>query len=1188
MRTSLKFIFLVYTACYLTSALTCYSQCTPPNFSIPSNGCINEQLSIVNESTDVTDLFEWDFCDGDLFNVPNGNQLSQITQLNGLTGIQLATENDNHYIFLTGRTGNHLVRLDLGNNLLNPNPSVVNLGSLGGVLNGPIGIRILKEHDNWYGLVYNSGNDNLVRISFGASLANNSPVAENVVKAFGGVNNGFDLKTINGQTIAAITNPSTNKVTLIDFGNSINNNPVDPTNILTSNAMPGASLLRGISLIQMCNNWYGFAVTSGNRKIYRLDFGANLFSVPSIVDITGTFSGVENFVDIKVFHEAGSYIGFILTTQGVIYKLDFGVSIVNLPAKVNLGNLGVISSTLYFDFVANSSRNYFFTGNTGTRHIYRGDFPDNCSSSVPVSNEFWPHGVKYLASGNYFTTLKSTTSSGVENHLTKSITIQDLQAPNISISSYGVCKSNSVQFNFDSDPALTSVLWEFGDGATSGMASPSHIYTTSGEYLIKFNGTAQNGCNNYTSKRLKIYDDPVPGFNVVSGLVCTHNNYLFSNTTLDNFDGNLSYQWLENDQLIGTDRDLNYEFTTTGVKEIKLITSIPGCSSEIAQTIPSVMDGPELDFLIEGHCEVGEVSFTNYSPGDVVSFDWDFGDGQSSYEINPTHIYQLTGNFQVTLQANSPNGCQNTKTKPITIYSKPQPNFQLELPPFSCSGMPSQFTDLSPSPVDSNIIGWSWSFGDDGSGTNTSTLKNPTHIYDNAGQYDVTLTAETNYGCMDSITKTVTIAQTPAVEILNTPACDDVPTTFSTSSSSDLQSWNWQIGITQFSIPEPTYLFTNPGSYTVSLDALGANNCIASTSKSVIVPKSLIPDFTVDKNCVGQPAEFHDVTVLYDDPIATYSWNFGDAGSGSGSPVLHSYQSTGNYDVNLNLITLSGCTYSRMKSIAVGNPPQASFTASPDVGVPPLNVNFINTSSGASQYLWNFNDGNNTTSTETSPQFTFMEYGNYVVDLTAYNAQNCSHTVSKVVTAALPYPDVGLENLVVSENADGLLSGRVVIHNKGNITIQNLNLAIGLSGIEIQQIVTEPIPPYSSILYTLNFNLVKGNKLEYICIEAELTGDNNKEDNSLCTSFENEIIVIAPYPNPTSGSLRVDWISPDEHGVQIFIHDPLGRLVFENKVESSPGLNSVSLNLEGLTQGAYVMSFNAGYSRKVFRFVVNR
>lgn len=1176
--------FFVIGNCYASA------QCLP-DFSIQTTACANENLIVENTTLDQSQKFSWDFCTGDFNVTPSG---SYLTTSYGLPfKLEVVEVNNSFYGFFFSRSARKLYRMDFGSSL-SSSPTYHDLGNLGLNSNTLLTIEIIKEGTLFYGLIIEFGTSKLYRLNFGSSIEN-LPQSVNDLGTFGLISQPIDLviESDESNLTAFITNYANGRLVRLDFNSSITNTPSG-----TSLVVPGSSQLGGFAIVRECDTWFGLLSSQGNNKVFKFSFGSSLQNNSPAVNELTLSAPILNPAGIAFVREADNFYGFVqsFNSSGSLSRISFSSLSNNFVTVNNYGNLGVISFNWALSVYEHQSEWYGFSASNSSSslnglssNLNRFKFSNSCGATISWYEGINPPPVQYSQAGTYSISLTSTANNGNVKALARTISVSSLQAPQFSIVTDDTrCINATKTFEIVPASSIISASWNFEDGNFDNTINTSNTYLNSGEFNVSASVVDANGCSNNNSVSIEIFNPPIASFTPpMENPLCTNQSYQFTNTS--QFDPNADplWEWFVNGTSVSEEEDLTYLFDSDESKTILLRATIPGCVGENSALVDNLLVGPLVDFTFIGNCQLNDISFASDIQGSVQDVFWDFGDVETSLDSNPSHKFVNIGVFNVALRANSPNGCQNTKTKPVTIYSLPQPNFQLELPPFSCGGMPSQFTDLSPSPVDSNITGWSWSFGDDGSDTNTSTLKNPTHVYDNAGQYDVTLTAETNYGCMDSIAKTVTIAQTPAVEILNTPACDDVPTTFSASSSSELQSWNWQIGITQFSIPEPTYLFTNPGSYTVSLDALGANNCIASMSKNVIVPQSLIPDFAVNKNCVGQSTEFDDVTVLYDDPISTYSWSFGDAESGSGSPVLHSYQNTGNYNVNLNLITASGCTYSRVKSIAVGNPPQASFTASPDVGVPPLNVNFINTSSGASQYLWNFNE-NNTTSTETSPQFTFLDYGNYVVDLTAYNGQNCSHTVSKVVTAALPFIDVGLENLVVSENADDLLTGRVVIHNKGNITIQNLNLAIDLSGIRIQQIVAEPIPPYSSILYTLNFNLVKGNQLEYICIEADLTGDNNEEDNSLCTSFEAETVVIAPYPNPTSGSLYVDWISPDEHIAQISIHDPLGKLVFENQIESAPGLNSVLLNLERLTQGAYVMSFNAGYTKKVFRFVVNR
>jgi hypothetical protein len=81
---------------------------------------------------------------------------------------------------------------------------------------------------------------------------------------------------------------------------------------------------------------------------------------------------------------------------------------------------------------------------------------------------------------------------------------------------------------------------------------------------------------------------------------------------------------------------------------------------------------------------------------------------------------------------------------------------------------------------------------------------------------------------------------------------------------------------------------------------------------------------------------------------------------------------------------------------------------------------------------------------------------------------------------------------------------------------------------------------------------------------------------------------MSPYPNPTSGSLRVDWISADDSPIQLQVFDPLGKLVFQSEVAASQGFNSASLDLVGLTQGLYYLTFNSGETKRSMRFAIHR
>lgn len=141
------------------------------------------------------------------------------------------------------------------------------------------------------------------------------------------------------------------------------------------------------------------------------------------------------------------------------------------------------------------------------------------------------------------------------------------------------------------------------------------------------------------------------------------------------------------------------------------------------------------------------VQFTDLSTGPVISWDWNFGDGTPHSSLqNPSHTYQNAGTYTVSLKVTS-DSCTNTETKInyVTVLTAPVANFQGS-PTTGASPLTVNFTDLSTNSPTS----WDWNFGD---GTTHSYVKNPSHIYNNPGDYTVTLIASNSCGS-DSEIKT--------------------------------------------------------------------------------------------------------------------------------------------------------------------------------------------------------------------------------------------------------------------------------------------------------------------------------------------------------------------------------------------------------------------------------------------------
>ncbi len=137
-------------------------------------------------------------------------------------------------------------------------------------------------------------------------------------------------------------------------------------------------------------------------------------------------------------------------------------------------------------------------------------------------------------------------------------------------------------------------------------------------------------------------------------------------------------------------------------------------------------------------CAPLTVDFTDQSEGDIIAWDWDFGDGGTSTDQNPTHVYQNAGNYTVSLMVTAAEGTDTeTKVNYISVSDVPVADF-VGSPDSGSAPLTVNFTDLSTG----NPTAWSWVFGDGG----TSFLQNPTHTYNSPGVYTVTLTASNACG----------------------------------------------------------------------------------------------------------------------------------------------------------------------------------------------------------------------------------------------------------------------------------------------------------------------------------------------------------------------------------------------------------------------------------------------------------
>jgi gliding motility-associated-like protein len=426
-------------------------------------------------------------------------------------------------------------------------------------------------------------------------------------------------------------------------------------------------------------------------------------------------------------------------------------------------------------------------------------FTDNSSGSPSTWNWNFGNGntstaqnpsYTYTAVGTYSVTLIVANASGCPDTVTIPVTVDPI--PTAIFSPASVCFNNPIPFANNSTGNPTQWLWNFGDGNTSTLQSPSHTYSAPGTYTASLVVTTASGCKDSTKQIIHINPLPTPNF---SGLpVCLGTTTTFSDLSTI-APGNITgWAWNfgepSSSSNISSVQTPSHTYALAGTYTVVLtVTSDSGCQGTIMIPV-QVMAIPVAAFSVPNQCQNTASVFTDNSTGNPTIWNWNFGDGSpNAVQQNPSHTYLAAGTYTVTLIVSSAAGCKDTTNNVVTIYPIPVPLFKADT---VCAGNPSTFTDLSFMP-NGNITGWLWNFGDGG----TSTLQNPTHNYSHAGNYSVTITVTSNNGCSSSITVNTTVHAWPKADFCVAP--DKAPTTapvfnFCDQWSNDVVQWWWDFG----------------------------------------------------------------------------------------------------------------------------------------------------------------------------------------------------------------------------------------------------------------------------------------------------------------------------------------------------------------------------------------------------------
>lgn len=631
--------------------------------------------------------------------------------------------------------------------------------------------------------------------------------------------------------------------------------------------------------------------------------------------------------------------------------------------------------------------------------------------------------------GNYSVQMTSVTgcSSPLIN---QNVYVIPAPVANFSITNNNGCNA-FISFTNNTNGFYSS-YWSFGDGDTSSANSPMHTYSAPGTYTVTL--TVQNigGCTDTYTDVVTIYPPPSPGMSFTG--TCEGNPFQFTGILGGNSSG-ATWLWNFGNNATSTLQNPAYTFPAPGSYPVTLSVTNNGCTTTIIQTV-NVQPKPVVSISANTVCLGTSTSFTNNSSvaaGTITGWGWDFNnDGQTdNTSQNPLNINFNPGTFTVNLTATSSYGCVGSGSTTVTVYNLPMSAFT---DVNNCLHANSVFTNNSSAPVGSTIVLYNWDFGD---GTFATGFQ-PPHVYSAPGTFQVGLKVTTNFGCVSTDNKPITIFNLPTVSFTSNSLCANQTAQFSGSvnGGNNGTQWAWHFGSGTSNIQNPSYSFPSWGTYNVSLSASDMNGCANSTSQQITIQPAPVVSAAAAPVCLGSVSSFSNTSNIPGGTISGWAWDLNGDGitDNTTQNASTTYATSGPHTAVLTATSAYGCVSSNTIVVNVNALPQAAFSVVN--GCMNSTSNFVNTSSAPagttlSQFSWTFGNGNSSTAQQ--PGYSYISPGTYPVSLTVTTAQGCSASATSSITI-YPIPAANFSSNAVCVNQNMQYTNLSTI-STGSITI---------------------------------------------------------------------------------------------------------------------------------------------------------
>lgn len=579
-------------------------------------------------------------------------------------------------------------------------------------------------------------------------------------------------------------------------------------------------------------------------------------------------------------------------------------------------------------------------------------------------------------------------------YYTPKIQVEDAQSVFNQPDTIFVCRASFVDFE-GSSIGGGFWQWSFGDGDSSNIANPSHLFDSAGIYEVNLLTKNTLGCYyRIEPYNIVVVSDPKADF-TLNRNNCPNFEMRFT----ANAPGASRFLWEFGDGTSDSVANPIHYYSGPGFYNVSLSVWYPnGCFAQqtkinAVQMLPCIGN----DSLVVGAgggysgafndtlapiiaCAPFQLEL-NIPNDSLRNIWWDFGDGDTSTSFNPIHNYVNRGSYSLKMIVEDNKGQFDTIINHNYIQlSKPIANFDVDINNFCSNSLvnfnnKSRFADF-----------YEWSLG---SAASTNNI-HPSAFYNNSTNELIKLKAIDSNGCYDQSIKNISIGSPNPYFDFNHEICLGDTVVFA-SNVVNYDSYEWHVGNVTYYGDTVYFISQDTGTFTVRLKAFDSTSCVSTfISPKLLTVSNPIANFIFNDTAIA--CDFYDLNVSNLSVGAEeFIWLLGNGDSVLGKNPNYRYRDSGVFNISL-IASKDGCYNTSSSKTVEVNKAFADFDIVQSSYCLPIQVDFIDQSKKAIKWNWKFGDGDS--SIQQNPRHTFQTKPDKQI-LTIVDSSGCESSISK-------------------------------------------------------------------------------------------------------------------------------------------------------------------------------------------------